>query len=105
MRTKMQMKYIEAQIACTVFGIQPQLTEQILQELEAGRRSAWMNVVDRSTIHNSYWAQRKYLVIYGVQEFYWESASGEPRPPKYFLPEAMRSTYWQNSMKDIREET
>jgi 3-deoxy-D-manno-octulosonate 8-phosphate phosphatase KdsC-like HAD superfamily phosphatase len=58
-----------------------------MREIEAGQRSEWRDISDRSTIYKGYWAQWKsFAVRDGVLVRCWESTDGKKETAQIVVP-------------------
>jgi hypothetical protein len=69
----------------------------LLQEVEAGRRTEWKDIAERSPTYKRYWAQWKSLVVRdGVLERLWESVDGRTKTAQVVIP--------RNKVKEVLTE-
>jgi hypothetical protein len=60
---------------------------QLLQELEAGQRTEWRDISDRSPVYKLYSVEWKSLAVRdGALKLHWESADGKTRTAQIVIP-------------------
>jgi hypothetical protein len=76
---------------------------QILQEVEAGQRPEWKDILTVAPSTNVTVPSGTLVVRDGVLECHWESANGRTKTAQIVLPRS-KVKCWKNSIEDLRED-